>query len=57
MFPSQGLTMRDPHYDWYLNDRIQTPQPEVRRLYDRGVFTCCKSNRKEGDTTSLRGRN
>ena len=57
VFPSQGLTMRDPHYVWYLNDRIQTPQPEVRRLYDRGVFTCCKSNRKEDDTTSLHGRN
>ena len=57
VFPSQGLTMRDPHYVWYLNDRIQTPQPEVRRLYDRGVFTCCKSNRKDDDTTSLHGRN
>ena len=40
--------MRDREYIWYLNDRLQTPQPERVRLQRRGIATCCKSNRAEG---------
>ena len=47
VFPSQGFVMRDRHFIWYLNDRLQTPQPERVRLQKRGVTTCCKSTRGE----------
>ena len=48
VFPSQGFVMRDRHFIWYLNDRLQTPQPERVRLQRRGIATCCKSNSAEG---------